>query len=257
MRTSGEGAAMQYRKKLYADYSAAFGKTKEFRPDLQYPQFENMYRHLPPDRAVRVGDLGCGKCEWLAWMASKGFTNLAGIDVAASELEFGGGDSKPDFRLVESDVTAALKGMPGEFDLLHAKDIFEHFSKDEAVEFLEACHGALRPGGELWILTFNAQSPLSTATRYGDFTHDLAVTPSSLAQVQRAVGFDIVEISGMHACPPSLGGTVRKAVFKGVDLACRLVLQSRHGKGGLDADVDYWTALPDLFSRSTPATTQS
>ena len=65
---------------------------------------------------------------------------------------------------------AFLHARPQRFDLVTGLDIVEHFTKDEVLDFLDACREALRPGGRLVLQTPNGESPFGGAVRYGDFT---------------------------------------------------------------------------------------
>ncbi|NNE91500.1 MAG: methyltransferase domain-containing protein [Verrucomicrobiales bacterium] len=236
---------MKYRDRLYANYSSNFGERKSFDPTVQFAVYEKIYRNLPKNTASKIGDLGCGKGEWLAWLHEKGFSELTGIDVAASEVDF---TSEKDIRMVNGDILEKLAETEGKFDLLHAKDVLEHLTKNEAVDFLDACHKALRPGGELWILTYNAQSPLSNATRHGDFTHELGVTPVSLGQLLQATGFEVTEVGGYFPRTGSVRGAIRAGLFWIVEKFASLILKLRHGVIHGDPAIDTNTAKPDLFS---------
>lgn len=237
-----------YRDVLYRDYSAAFGGQKALDVAQQVEQYEAIYDRLPPNPNAVIADLGCGKGEWLGWMATKGFSQLVGVDISAADLVLARqGDAARTW--VESDVITFLEGQGAAFDLLHAKDIIEHFTKDEFVRFLTAARGALRPGGELWLLTFNAQSPLSTATRYGDFTHEIGLTPASMAQCLRACGFAKVSVQGHHYCSSARSGRVRALLGRVVYRLARLLIKIRHGHAASDG-VDLHCAQPDLFGRA-------
>lgn len=236
-----------YRSVLYKNYSENFGVTKSFEPEKQYAGYDQIYKDLPEHKASAIADLGCGKGEWLAWLSRKGYENLTGVDVAESELQW---IDKDCANLETGDVIEVMSSTEQKFDLLHAKDIFEHFTKDQAVDFLTNCLSALKPGGEIWLLTFNAQGVFSTATQYGDFTHELAVTPTSFAQVLRACGFEVVSVKGIHGTPNSIKGQLRGFLYRCIDRICGFALKLRHGKGIHPSNVDSATTLPDLFARA-------
>jgi 2-polyprenyl-3-methyl-5-hydroxy-6-metoxy-1,4-benzoquinol methylase len=193
-----------------------------------------------------VGDLGCGKGEWLAWLQTKGFGNLWGADWSAEDAAIARSYS-PGISIEEGDILRKLRENRGRFDLLHAKDVIEHLRPDELFEFLDACRFALKPGGALWLLTYNAQSPFANVTRYGDFTHEIGLTPTSMRQVLTAAGFEVVSIRGVHICPATAGGFVRKWIWRICGGIARVLLRSRHG-GAAPAGIDAFTAAPDLFA---------
>ena len=242
---------MKYRDLLYQNYSNNFGAAKPAKSSGQFSVFERTYRELSEiPKSGKVGDLGCGRGEWLIWLAEQQFEDLVGVDVAGSELKkaFEGRDS---LRLVESEVTKHLEEKSDHYNLLHAKDVFEHLTKDEAVAFLQAARGALKEGGELWILTYNAQAPIAEATGAGDFTHELAVTPSSMAQVARATGFEVASIRGFVPARIGWKGSVRLWLYDLVTFPTQIVKRLRHGQGqsGASEQVELHSLRPDLFIR--------
>ena len=235
------------RARLYERYSENFGGGKPLELHVQFRQFAACYRGLLPPAASVIGDLGCGKGEWLAWMRGEGRAQLCGVDVSASDLAVARGHLEG-VELIEGDIVAALRDRPAHFDLLHAKDVIEHLAPEKLLAFLDACRAALKPGGQLWLLTFNAQSPFANATRYGDFTHEIGLTPSSFAQVLSATGFHIARITGIHVCPATFSGRLRRAVWAAATPFFRLLLKARHGRGPSRAGVDILATEPDLFA---------
>ena len=234
------------RARLYEHYSANFGGAKPLDLHVQFRQFELCYEGRVPAAASVIGDLGCGKGEWLAWLRSKGCAKLWGVDGSPSDAAIAR-EQNPGIEVVEGGICEVLRGKKACFDLLHAKDLIEHLKPDELFEFLDACSFALKPGGQLWLLTFNAQSPLAGATRYGDFTHEIGLTPMSMRQVLSAAGFAVVSIRGIHICPATKGGFVRKWIWRIAGSIARLLLRARHG-GVAQNDTDTFTAAPDLFA---------
>jgi len=239
---------MNYRQILYARYSQSLGNTA-LPETVVLPQvFTGVYPPLPSDPNTLIADVGCGQGVWLAWAATQGCKNLIGIEISRSELDVA--QRLPDVQFIHEDARVALKKYTGQLGLIHAKDLFEHLTKNEAVEFLLTCHQALKPGGELWIYTFNGQGWFAAATHHGDFTHELAVTPASLAQVLRATGFTVLSLQGKLPTPRTFGGFGRRLVFRVLDRIGRFILTARHGRRVAEHNVDLATTLPDLFARA-------
>jgi len=236
-----------YRDILYRDYSASFGGQKTLDAGVQHAQYEATYDALPSSRDTGIADLGCGKGEWLAWMASKGFHQLTGVDLSPADLAIAR-QNDPSRNWVQESVITFLESQSAVFNLLHAKDIIEHFTKDEFIRFLTAAKNALKPGGELWLLTFNAQSPLSSAIRYGDFTHEIGLTPASMAQCLRACGFTHISVQGRHYCSSSASGRIRRILGQIVFRFARLLLKIRHGDAAKERGIDLHCTQPDLFT---------
>ncbi len=236
---------MNYREILYNNYSANFGAGRAPNPAVQFRQYEVCYRDALPAVSSVIGDLGCGTADWLGWLQYRGFKNLWGVDWSASDVALGRA-AFPGIEIEQGDILKHLREKPGHFDLLHAKDVIEHMKPDELFDFLDACRGALKPGGALWILTYNAQSPFANVTRYGDFTHEIGLTPSSMAQVLCAAGFTVDRVDGIHVCPSTLLGTARKFMWKALTPFFRLLLKARHGGSG--GPIDFLATHPDLFA---------
>lgn len=223
---------MKYREILYSDYSAHFNRVE--RPDndaFAFAMFDTLYPSRPPASA-QVVDLASGKGAWLRWMKSKGSVALTGVDLCAEDLEKTG---IPEATLLREDLFAFLRRTEKSYDLIHAKDVIEHMTKDEVVDFLTLCRQRLLPGGELWISTFNALAPMAAQTWRGDFTHEMAFTPGSLKQVMRACGFPEVRTVCCHPVPPTLKGQLRKFLMIPISAACRLITCLRYGAS---ADLD-------------------
>lgn len=234
------------RRRLYAQYSANFGSAKPNDPAVQFRQFEICYGGRLPGTSSAIGDLGCGKGEWLAWLRSKGRTDLWGVDGSPADAAMARSQN-PGVEIVQGGICEALREKAACFDLLHAKDVIEHLQRDELFAFLDACRVALKPGGQLWLLTFNAQSPLANATRYGDLTHEIGLTPTSMRQLLAAAGFAIGSVRGIHICPRTVGGFMRKILWHAFAIPAGLLLRARHG-GVADENVETFSVAPDLFA---------
>jgi 2-polyprenyl-3-methyl-5-hydroxy-6-metoxy-1,4-benzoquinol methylase len=239
---------MNYREVLYRRYSESLDNIALPGADFLPQIFTRVYPLLPSDPHTLIADVGCGQGTWLAWAANQGYKNLIGIDVSRRELDLA--RQLPNIRFIHDDAIVALKKHEGQLGLIHAKDLFEHLTKDEAVEFLHACYQALKPNGELWIYTFNAQGWFAGATRHGDFTHELAVTPASLAQVLRATGFTVMSVQGRLPTPRTFGGLGRRLLFRLLDILGRFIIAARHGRRVSDGTVDWETTFPDLLARA-------
>lgn len=237
---------MSYRTVLYSNYSQSFGEQKTFDPEVQFEQYAVVYGSRTLPAQTMLLDVGCGKGEWLAWQSRRGLKHLHGVDASPSDLAVAK-TTAPGASLVLGDATEHLASVAGRYDLIHAKDVIEHMTKDEFIAFLQAAHHALADGGSIWLLSFNAQAPLAGATRYGDFTHESGHTPTSLAQCLNACGFDDVSVQGFHYCSRSLSGRVRASMAWPVHYFARLLLRLRHGGSGRSRRIDYCNPQPDLF----------
>lgn len=218
-----------WRAVLYGNYSAHFKSGKDYQPDLHFHLFDQAYSGiLPVEKQGPVLDLGCGKGEWLKWMERQGYGPLSGVDLSSEDLRVA---ESSGLEVHQSDVIEYLRNFSGHFAVVHAKDLIEHLDKDELVILGQTVRQALRPGGVFIASTFNAQAPFAATTRYGDFTHEFGFTPSSMDQWLCACGFDKSVVQGIHVCPRSFKGRVRKQLYKLVNVASSFILGLRHGHG--------------------------
>jgi SAM-dependent methyltransferase len=234
---------VNYRDLLYSDYSTHF--SREERPDdaLAFAIFDGIYPSMPPG-PLPVLDLASGKGSWLRWMKSKGFTNLSGVDLSVYDLEQTG---IPEATLHREDLFGFLNRTENTYSLIHAKDVIEHMTKNEVVEFLTACLKRLVPGGQLWISTFNALAPMASQTWFADFTHETSFAPDSMRQVMHACGFPEVEVRCVHPVPPTLKGKIRRVLLAPISAAAAAIAKLRYGGKG-----DF-SCAPTLLAMATKA----
>lgn len=123
-------------------------------------------------------------------MKTLGYTNLAGVDISPDQVAL----ARQVVPSVEqADVLDWLAEHREQFDCLIGLDIIEHFTRDEALRFLDLCRAALRPGGRLVLQTPNADSPFGLQHRYNDLTHEWAYNVNQLARLLRRAGFSAIE----------------------------------------------------------------
>lgn len=228
-----------WRKTMYGNYSANFNNREEGNDIVKYKLFEQIYNpYLPSAETGDILDLGCGKGEWLLWLKNKKFHNLTGVDLSAEELEIAAARG---LKVYQDHVLDFLVKHPNHFSLIHAKDLIEHLDKNELVDLGHAVLKSLKPGGIFIASTFNAQAPLASTTRYGDFTHESGFTLTSITQWLSACGFHEVFAKGYHSCPMSLKGIIRKILYAFLAKIAEFIVTLRHGKNSQTS------CLPDLI----------
>jgi len=89
------------------------------------------------------------------------------------------------------------------------EDFLEHFSAEEAVAMLQVVRSSMKPGGACVIQTLNAGNLLWGRLRYGDFTHRLAFTASSIRQALLVAGFKHVEVHPQRPVVHGLTSLIR------------------------------------------------
>jgi 2-polyprenyl-3-methyl-5-hydroxy-6-metoxy-1,4-benzoquinol methylase len=216
---------VKYRDILYQNYSQHFERPSQAEDVVHFAIFDSIYPAPEAEKGIVV-DLACGRGSWLRWMQSRGAHELVGVDLSQFDLDAVG---LPQAALVHQDLFSFLRGEKRQFSLIHAKDVIEHLTKDEVVDFLSLCRERLVPGGSLWISTFNALAPMAAQTWRGDFTHEMAFTPASMQQVMRACGFAEVEVRCCHPVPPTLNGRIRRWLLKPITALCQFTAHLRYG----------------------------
>lgn len=182
---------MHYRARIYQQYSSTVqGISKP--PSLQemdrwgQPYDTYLRGWLPGDPAAPIADIACGYGRLIRYFAKRGYNNVRGVDISQEQVDIARAISP----MVElGDAVEFLGRNSGQFAVITALDIVEHLTKNELIDFLDACRGALRPGGALIVQTPNADSPWSYGVRYADFTHEICLTPQVLKTLLDVCGF--------------------------------------------------------------------
>lgn len=190
-----------YRQRFYAEYVATHYKSQGLVDPRTYTDtrayfLRNYGSLLPTRKDVSILDAGCGAGQFLNFLKLEGYTNLTGIDLSVSMLEIGRAVTQLQ-TLIESDIESYFRANPQiEFNCIVSNDMAEHLTKPELLAFLDLCYAHLSPAsGSLVILKVpNAASWFGARERYVDFTHELAFTPESIAQVLRVTGYTDVEV---------------------------------------------------------------
>jgi 2-polyprenyl-3-methyl-5-hydroxy-6-metoxy-1,4-benzoquinol methylase len=213
--------AMNYRARIYEKYFSNIQKQSEQLDLIAIDRLGRAYDvylrgWLPADKNAAILDVGCGYGCFLRFLSKRGYTNAAGVDVSAEQVELA---RKINQNVVEANALEFLEAHVSEFDLIVSIEVIEHFRKDEVVRFLDVCYNALRPQGRLIIQTPNADSPFCFANRYGDFTHETCFNLRSLANLMKLYGFTAIEGRELGPIPCGLFSSVRWLLWKLVRLS--------------------------------------
>lgn len=207
---------MEYREKFWARYASVVQHLREplnlAMTDHWSRPFEYWMRGwLPPAKDAAIVDIACGAGNMLRYFTRLGFTNVSGVDISPPQVEL----ARAIHPHVEvADALEFLRENPGRFDLILGFDVVEHLTKDELLVFTERALAALRPRGRIILQTPNGASPLVGEYRYGDFTHELCLTPKSLGQVLAIAGFGDYEAREVAPTPYRFSSAVRMVLWK-------------------------------------------
>ncbi len=163
---------------------------------------------LPPDRNEAILDMGCGPGNFLYLLARLGYTNLTGVDLSPEQVALAR-QWCPQATIVHGDARKVLAENVGRFGLVAGFDVIEHFRKEELLELSVLVAQALRPGGRVILQTLNAESPWGLMHRYGDLTHEVGFTTSSLAHLLRLAGLSALEARECGPYPHGVKSCVR------------------------------------------------
>jgi 2-polyprenyl-3-methyl-5-hydroxy-6-metoxy-1,4-benzoquinol methylase len=219
-----------YRHDFYKRYRTTHVEPRKAGGTVQahrrrFPKWDRLIGpHLPVDRDAVVLDCGCGEGFLVSWLQDRGYRRAGGLDASPEEVEVARQLGLP----VEcGEIAPSLAARSGSVDFLIFRNVLEHLYKHEVVEMLLAARRALRPGGGVWIQVPNAESPFGARLRYADFTHELAFTQVSIAQVLRVTGFADVRVSPVRSGFRGL----RRALWTGMEAFYKLMLTAELGKG--------------------------
>jgi SAM-dependent methyltransferase len=229
----------EYRTRVYNAYVT--GRQKALAPDSlaglkpRLPMLQKLVRqHFPPDLNAVILELGCGHGALIHVARQMGYRNLQGVDgspeqvAAARRLGIDG--------VEQGDVMETLSRQPdGSLDCVVAFDLIEHFTKNELIELVDKVCRVLKSDGRWIIHTPNAESPFGNRMIFGDFTHELVFTCTSMAQVLLSSGFSRVSCYEDEPIPHGIKSAVRWVLWKCIRGFWRFYLAVETGDIGRDA----------------------
>lgn len=215
---------MTYKDALYDNYVTGHIANRKGAADaravaIQSKIFDGHFGRLLPSRREKVADLGCGPGTLVAWLKNQGCGQVSGVDFSHEQVANAHALGLKE--VVQGDIFDFLAAH-GDFDLLFARDVIEHFDRQMVFDFLTAAHRALRPGGRLILQVPNAQSPYFGRVRYGDFTHELAFTGGSMRQVLNAAGYSSVSIHPWRPVAFDMKSRLRSIAWRLLEPALKL-----------------------------------
>jgi len=184
----------------YANYAAWKQWEGTFAPtDRESRYFVAEFREIPL-RARRVLEIGFGNGSFLAWAKAAG-ADVAGLEINA---EMRAAAEKHGFKTFDVPlVELAARG--GQYDVVVAFDVLEHWDTDELVENFRAIRALLVDGG-LFLSRFpNGQSPFGRVFQHGDFSHRSTLSTYKIEYLAGVAGFEIVRIDNSCRVPSRPG----------------------------------------------------
>ena len=219
---------MNYRDKFYSKYVSAhtsqlYGEASLNDIKKEFPIWRAYFgRFLPDNKNVKIIDLGCGNGGFVWWLQEVGFKNVNGIDI--SEEQADEAEKLGIKNIVKADIKDFLKDKKEVFGVIFARDVLEHFNKEEAIDVLNIIYDSLKQGGQFVCQTVNAENLLWGRLRHGDFTHELAFTKESIAQVLNVSGFSEIKVYPQRPAIHGLKSFIRYYLWRCVEHCLRFYL---------------------------------
>jgi len=167
---------------------------------------------LPNKKESAILEIGCGDGSFIYWLNSIGYNDVSGIDVSLEQITHG--KSLGINNLECTDLFTFLKFKKRKFDLIIAKDVIEHFTRDEVFEILTLVNENLTSNGRFIIQVPNGEGLFYTSIFYGDYTHEMAYTASSINQIALNNNFSKSSCYPIPPAPLGLKSTVRSWIWQ-------------------------------------------
>ena len=153
------------------------------------------------DQPMSALDLGCGRGEWLVFLAEQGF-DASGIDASQAMVAH---CQAQGLQVDEYDLLQALRRQAdGSLNLITAFHVAEHLDFATLYTLVAEAWRVLKPGGALLLETPNPENPLvGSHTFYHDPTHRNPLTPSALGFLLGYHGFERLDVLRLNPYPES------------------------------------------------------
>lgn len=216
-----------FRQRYYERYVSQHQGTLE--PARRYPVLKrDVVARLPSDRSARILDAGCGQGDLIALTQGLGWTNVTGVDTSAEQVDVA--RARGIAGVVQGDIFHFATAHPGEFDVVLAMDLLEHFDREDALKAFSSVRRMLAPGGYLILQVPNGMSPFSGRIYWSDITHGMQYTPVSLAQVCSAAGFDSVACFPVRPAVHGPISALRASVWRVIESFLWLAIAAETGQ---------------------------
>lgn len=224
---------MNYKDNFYEKYLSAHAGNIYAEPSLEKmeSQFRVLERYfgglLPEDKKVKMLDLGCGSGEFVYWLQKSGYDNSEGIDISGEQVSLAG-------RLGIKNVSRAdardfLKANKGKYGFVFARDLLEHFSKDELLDLTKLIFDSLGKDGKFVAQVPNAGNLFWGRLRHGDFTHDVSFTEQGISQLLMVSGFRKISAYPQRPVIHGIKSFVRYVLWRIIELRLKIYLLIERG----------------------------
>lgn len=207
-----------FKKILYENYSSThnsylYGDITKESIRKKFKAWDQYYkRHLPIDKSSLILDVGCGDGSFVYYLQTLGYSNVHGIDVSVEQISIG--ENLGISNLEVGDLVSYLTHAENGFHFIIARDVIEHFTRQETFQILLLVNKALKENGKFLMQVPNGQGLYYTSIFYGDFTHEMAYTSGSVRQLFLNTGFKQSICYPTGPVSHSLAGMLRKCLWQ-------------------------------------------
>jgi len=225
-----------FKKAIYSNYVQHHTQQLYGRETLQglrskFPAWRYYFGNLlPKSKAAVVLDIGCGDGGFVFFLQSMGYTHAEGIDISQQQIEVGRYLGIKNLQV--SDLHEFLIDKQSSFDCIVARDVMEHLTRQEMFEAMQKIYSALRPGGSFILQSPNGEGIFYASIFYGDYTHEIAFTETSLSQLCRNTGFEHLQFKATGPVPHGIFSLIRWGLWQLIVLKAKFFKMIETGSWG-------------------------
>lgn len=225
---------IDYRQRIYSKYASCFQDSKQTFDITAANKWGKAYDSylkgwLPSQKNANILEIACGSGRLLHFFKARKYTNITGVDISPEQISLA---KQVTQNVVEINAIEFLETKDKTYDLIVSLDVLEHFRKNEALHYLDACFNALKPNGRLVLQTCNADSPWGLMLLYGDFTHEVCFNDNSLAGLLKLVGFQHVESRETGPVIHGFASALRYVIWQGIRIVLKICNLAETGSSG-------------------------
>lgn len=208
---------MNFKEAFYKNYASTHTSNRYGLQSLQsitkeFNVWSRYYEpHLPKDKKAQIIDIGCGLGSFVYFLRQLGYEDTIGVDISSEQIELGKGLGIRD--IYQQDVSKFLQITDRYFDCVIARDVIEHFTRQEAFDLVTLIVTKLKPGGRFIMQVPNGEGIFVSSIFYGDYTHEVAYTDSSVRQLFLNCGFAASQCYPTGPITHNWKGRVRKILW--------------------------------------------
>lgn len=225
---------MNWKSQLYKNYiTTGMANPSLESADTLYLQFKftanRILPFLPSDKGSVIIDLGCGSGGLLLCLKRLGYQNLHGVDYSSEQVALANRIGLE--YVVEADLLNYLNDTPPQsVDVFILMDVIEHFSRQEIFALFTLLREKIKNTGVVLLHVPNAEGIFGNRVRYGDLTHEMAFTRSSLFQLVKSNGFNSVACFEDKPVPHSFFSFLRRIIWDLGTIPYRLLFAAETGE---------------------------